>query len=556
MDSKQLKNSLDAISGVLDKAVEPEMRVAVNIVLNLVESIANENEQLHQTIQKLRDEINGLKGEQGKPKIRPQKKDGSSNDHSSDKERKSRQKKKSKKSRSKKRDTVKVDRRVELKIDPNTLPADAMYKGQKSIVIQDLAIRTDNIEFTREVYYSPSLKKTFIADLPAGYEGEYGPGIRTLAISLYHHSNMTEPALHDFFTTVGVVISKATISRMLTDNHEAFHQEKEEIVDAGLQSPYNHMDDTSARVNGKNHYVHILSAPFFTAFFTRPKKDRLTLLEILCRGELKFALNEDSFQLMKKLGLPAKRLQQLKELQPEGELSRSGIDALLAKLFPNPKKHSSNRRSILEASALIYYHNLAHSLKHLMCDDAPQFNLIAQHKSLCWVHEGRHYKKLQPYVNRNKVRLTDFSGKFWDFYQELLDYTEKPNVDVAAQLEKEFDILFSTQTGYDDLDKRIALARAKKEALLLPLAFPFLPLHNNDAEGGAQHQARLRDIHLQTRNEKGTKAKDTFATIVKTARKLKVNLLDYFYDRITKTFDMSSLADLILENLNPQPDTS
>jgi len=68
MDSKQLKNSLDTISGVLDKIVEPELRVAVNILLNLVESLANENEQLPQTIQKLRDKINRLKGEQGKPK--------------------------------------------------------------------------------------------------------------------------------------------------------------------------------------------------------------------------------------------------------------------------------------------------------------------------------------------------------------------------------------------------------------------------------------------------------------------------------------------------------
>ena len=58
----------------------------------------------------------------------------------------------------------------------------------------------------------------------------------------------------------------------------------------------------------------------------------------------------------------------------------------------------------------------------------------------------------------------------------------------------DFDDLFSTTTGYDALDQRIALTKDKKEALLLALKFPFLPLHNNDAENGAQHQARLRDI--------------------------------------------------------------
>ena len=112
--------------------------------------------------------------------------------------------------------------------------------------------------------------------------------------------------------------------------------------------------------------------------------------------------------------------------------------------------------------------------------------------------------------------------------------------------------MFSTTTGYDLLDERIALTKDKKEALLLPLRFPFLPLHNNDSESGAQHQARLRDIHLQTRNEKGTRAKDTFATIVKTARKLQVNVYNYFYDRITQSFSMPSLAHLILEKCKLQ----
>ncbi len=251
-----------------------------------------------------------------------------------------------------------------------------------------------------------------------------------------------------------------------------------------------------------------------------------------------------------------KRLRQIKEMDRQSILTRNEIDAVLLELFPNPKKHKTNRSYILEASALVYYRNLDHALKHLMCDDATQFNLIAKHKSLCWIHEGRHYKKLRPIVPNHQELLSDFSTNFWDFYQSFLDYTEQPTSKVAKQLADKFDILFSTKTGYEQLDERIALTAEKKEALLLPLQFPFLPLHNNDAEGGAQHQARLRDIHLQTRNEKGTKAKDTFATIVKTARKLDVNLFNYFYDRITKKFSMPSLANLILGKCTLQPDTS
>jgi len=89
---------------------------------------------------------------------------------------------------------------------------------------------------------------------------------------------------------------------------------------------------------------------------------------------------------------------------------------------------------------------------------------------------------------------------------------------------------------------------AKKEALLLVLDHPFLPLHNNGSELGTRFQARMRDINFQTNSQNGTKSKDTFATIVQTARKLKVNVYQYVYDRVTKQFEMPSLAELILLN--------
>jgi hypothetical protein len=109
----------------------------------------------------------------------------------------------------------------------------------------------------------------------------------------------------------------------------------------------------------------------------------------------------------------------------------------------------------------------------------------------------------------------------------------------------QFDGLFATKTGYDTLDQRIAMTRNKKNALLLVLDHPFLPLHNNASELGARVQARIRDINFQTVSENGTKSKDTFATIVQTARKMSVNFYQYIYDRVTKKFEMPSLAKLI-----------
>ena len=97
------------------------------------------------------------------------------------------------------------------------------------------------------------------------------------------------------------------------------------------------------------------------------------------------------------------------------------------------------------------------------------------------------------------------------------------------------------------MDERIKKTLAKKKELLLVLKFPHIPLHNNSAELTVRTQARKRDIHFQTKNEKVTKAKDTFATIIQTAKKLKVNVFDYIFDRLTKRNQMPSLASMIQE---------
>ncbi|HUV59472.1 MAG TPA: hypothetical protein VMW09_05105 [Desulfatiglandales bacterium] len=50
---------------------------------------------------------------------------------------------------------------------------------------------------------------------------------------------------------------------------------------------------------------------------------------------------------------------------------------------------------------------------------------------------------------------------------------------------------------------------------------------------------------MQTKTEEGTKAKDTCLTITQTAKKLGVSAYEYIYDRISKQFNMPSLAKLI-----------
>jgi len=150
-------------------------------------------------------------------------------------------------------------------------------------------------------------------------------------------------------------------------------------------------------------------------------------------------------------------------------------------------------------------------------------------------------------VPQHKILRDDFLTQYWQYYQKLKDYKEALNPNRAIELEQQYDALFSTQTGYQQLDERIAKTYAKRKELLLVLKYPELPLHNNASELSARVQARARDVSLHTMSENGTKIKDTFMTVSQTAKKLKVRTYDYIRDRVSGEFKLPSLAQLIEE---------
>jgi hypothetical protein len=165
---------------------------------------------------------------------------------------------------------------------------------------------------------------------------------------------------------------------------------------------------------------------------------------------------------------------------------------------------------------------------------------------LCWVHAGRPFKKLIPVVALHRELLAGFLKRFWEYYDQLLAYRQKPSSKESLRLEIEFDRLFSTHTGYDKLDQTIAKTRAKKASLLLALKYPELPLHNNGAELGVRQRVRKRDVSFGPRTPDGVRAWDTFATLAATAKKLGVSFYHYLHDRISAENQIALLADLFV----------
>jgi hypothetical protein len=521
---------------------EENARKLVKILLNQIEELSASLGDARAEIQQLRDEINRLKGEQGKPKVKANTRQPAARHSSEEERRKPRPRhKKSKKA------SIVVSREEVVQVKRERLPADARFNGYEEIVIQDILLQADNVRFRKEKYYSPSERKTYVAALPAGYEGQFGPGIKALIPALYFGAGMTEPKVLEFLGYVGIQISSGQISNLLTKGQAAFHAESEAVFEAGLHSsPHQHIDDTLTRVNGKNHACHILCNPVYTSYHTRPRKDRLTVLDVLRNGRPRiFRLNAEALSYVEDLPLSKNTRQTLQNWQSDTVLDEAAFILRLDEHLPSLP--AQQRKAIIDAAAVAAYHaeKGVPLIQTLICDDAPQFNWLTYSMMLCWVHEGRAYKKLTPVVGYHRELLANFIQRFWQFYHRLLDYREQPTPQTATQLEAEFDELFATQTGYDALDKRIPKTQAKKASLLLVLKYPELPLHNNPAELAARFRVRKRDISFGPRTQDGVRAWDTFMTLAATTKKLGISFYEYIRDRITRQNTIPPLAELI-----------
>ena len=92
------------------------------------------------------------------------------------------------------------------------------------------------------------MRRTYLAALPPGYAGQFGPGIKALALVQYFTCNMAEPKILEFFANIGIHLSAGELSNWLIKDWPELHAEKAAIYAAGLRSsPWQHLDDTATR---------------------------------------------------------------------------------------------------------------------------------------------------------------------------------------------------------------------------------------------------------------------------------------------------------------------
>lgn len=527
-----------------------QLQNLMTVFMNLLESQAKRIDDLVEENQELRNEINRLKGEHGDLPPKPPKSTGS---NSSAKEAKQKSKQKNHKQGSK-NSKIEIDNTVKCEIDKTILPSDAKFQGYREVIQQDIIIKRNNTLFQIPIYYSKSEKRIYCGQLPEEYEGEFGGQLKSWLQLLHHYCDVTQGRLKALMDNLKILISTGTISNIILSNKEAMEEESKEILRAGLETiPFAQMDGTKSWESGQGKSTQIISTPYYSIYYTMAAKSKVDIIWAL-QGKpgqsAPLLYNSLAIKLLEESNVPKKDQRLLQQLlNKDHHYTLNQLEELLKLDAPHLLEKPSYAKMI-ETLALAYYLTQSDfpKVQDLLSDAGPEYTGIAAHQSLCWLHEERHYKKMIPKLRVHLTAVEKLRGQIWDFYEKLLNFKELPPDEQIKQkqvLHQEFDKIFTQKTVYDDLNNRIEKTFSKKDKLLRVLDFPALPLHNNCAELAVRRKVRKRDISLHTMSAKGTQAQDAFMSVVETAAKLGINALDYLYDRITKKYQMPSLAELI-----------
>lgn len=339
-------------------------------------------------------------------------------------------------------------------------------------------------------------------------------------------------------------ISAGQLNRILTEGNEKFHEEKSEVLKAGLSvANYIQVDDTGARHKGINGYCTFVGNALFSWFASTGSKSRINFLELLRAGENDYKLTDESFEYMARYRV-APWIREKLLIRTEKIFSdKSSWDKHISDLGILNKHY---RRLVTEAALIgsVLEHGFDKSTV-ILSDDAGQFNIFLH--ALCWIHAERAVKSLIA-INEQQQKEIDWArNEIWEIYDSLLTYKTGPNERAKIEITGRFDKFCDTKTSFHRLNIRLKKFCSNKEELLLVLERPEIPLHNNQSESDIREYVKRRKISGSTRSDDGRKCRDTFASLKKTAMKLKVGFWNYLIDRINNIGAILPLSQLVLD---------
>jgi transposase len=104
---------------------------------------------------------------------------------------------------------------------------------------------------------------------------QYGPGIKAYALNLLLAQMLSlKRVQQSIHTLIDRLLSEATILQYVMQLHQALAVWEQAAIEQILSQPTLHVDETSLRVDRKNHWIHVYSAGDITLKFLHPKRGR------------------------------------------------------------------------------------------------------------------------------------------------------------------------------------------------------------------------------------------------------------------------------------------
>lgn len=508
-------------------------------LLGAYEEKVEEVGELKKENQDLKDRLRKLIGEQEVPKFKPQKdKKDLHHQRPSKKDRKKKWKKKGKK------DDIKIDREERCPVDKDALPSDAEYKGTREVVIQNIIIKTDNVKFQIERWYSPSLKKYFEGKLPAGFQGsQFGPDLRSLIVMLYVGLRSTENKIEKFFTDLGVSISTGEISSILinvpTKLSDEMYKAREK---ATIVRPYYNIDATGMRVGSLSCFNLCHGNNLFSFHSTARDRGRHEAIKsLIMTNNPIYILNDAALEwIQSRRTLNNTQLKKLKGKVSDDQLSSSEIENIVLSLNLHDKKESNSvKTGALLSSLKTIYKDLMPEV--LVSDAAGEYKEILAAHQECWIHELRHYREIRICSDYVREELDLFFEKSWDLFDLMESYKFYPTIDIRKKIESDFDLIFNKEYHSFMINHRRRNTLARREGLLRFLDHPLIPIHNNQAESDIREKVIRRKISGGHKNDRGAAAGNMWISLYQTVRKNRVSFFLYLQDRFK---DLNQIAQL------------
>lgn len=143
------------------------------------------------------------------------------------------------------------------------------------------------------------------AGLKAGKHGRhFGPNLLNYILYQHHHCQVTQPLLLEQLRVWGLRLSSGQLNRLLIEDKERSHAEKDGLLRAGLSHGHVTVDDSGTRHQGKNGYVTQIGNKFFAWFSSTQSKSRVNFLTLLQGEHASYVINASALQYMRQQKLP------------------------------------------------------------------------------------------------------------------------------------------------------------------------------------------------------------------------------------------------------------